>query len=79
MTEQEWRLIFSERLKRYMKLRNMNQKNLSIKSGLTECAISRYCKGARVPNGDNIVRLAKSLNCTTDDLIMVDEMIDISK
>jgi len=56
-------------IKSLIKLKKMTQKELAIKSGLTESAISHYVKGDRVPRGSNLVKIAKALGTTTDDLL----------
>ena len=77
MTEQEWRKIFSNRLRRLAYSRGLhNHKKLAERSGLSEVTISRYFNCERTPNTDSIIRLAKALNCTTDELIMVEKYID---
>lgn len=77
MTEQEWRKEFARRL---LKIKHNNkdydQKELAEASGISESTISHYMKGTRTPKGDNIVKLAKALECTTDELMMVDEKIE---
>ena len=77
MTEQEWRKEFARRL---LKIKHNNkdydQKELAEASGISESTISHYMKGARTPKGENLVRLAKALDCTVDKRIMVDEIIE---
>lgn len=73
MTEQEWREEFGKRITR-LKYRagKMNQKELAEASGISEDAISRYKNGTRTPSGYNLVRLAKALNCSLDELLPTD-------
>ena len=77
MTEEEWRKEFARRL---LKIKHNNkdydQKELAEASGISESTISHYMKGTRTPKGENLVRLAKALDCTVDELIMVDEIIE---
>ena len=77
MTEQEWRKEFARRL---LKIKHNNkgydQKELAEASGISESTISHYMKGTRTPKAENLVRLAKALDCTVDELIMVDEIIE---
>ena len=76
MTEQEWRKEFARRLRRIAyQNKDYNQKELAKASGISEVTISRYYKGLRSPSGDNLVKLAHALDCSIDELVMVDEMI----
>lgn len=77
MTEQELRTEFSRRLLRlaYQKGK-YDQKELSEITGISETTISYYMNGMCLPKMGNIVKLAQALNCSTDELIMVDEPIE---
>ena len=48
---------------------NMTQKELALKTGITESAISHYIKGDRVPRGVTLIKLAQALGVTTDDIL----------
>lgn len=50
--------------------RNMTQRELAEKSGLTEASVSRYFNGERTPNLKNAERMAKAVGLT---LILVKE------
>lgn len=54
----------------------ISQKQLSEMTGITESAISHYIKGDRVPRGANLVKIAKALGTTTDDLLSGDKEMD---
>lgn len=45
------------------------QKDVAEETGLTECAISRYCNGDSIPNIISIMLIAKALKCELNDLI----------
>ncbi len=47
----------------------MSQKELANITGITESAISHYVKGDRVPRGINLLKIAKALGTTADDLL----------
>lgn len=70
ITELEWRRLFSERVRHYMQLYDINQKELAESIGVTGAAMSRYLSRKRTPKIDVIVRLASAFACTTDELIM---------
>lgn len=44
----------------------MSQKELSVKAGVTEAAVSHYLKGDRVPRGALLLNLANALGVTAD-------------
>jgi transcriptional regulator with XRE-family HTH domain len=66
------RNIFAERLRfAREKIRNLTQAQLSEKSGLPATSISHFenTEGSRKPSFDNLRRLAKALDVTTDYLL----------
>lgn len=78
MTDKEYMLTFAYVLNKKIgnnkqkKIYPGTQKELSEASGITEAAISRYIKAARLPNARNLCRLADALNCTIDELTRFD-------
>lgn len=61
--------VFSERLVALMREKDINQKELAKKAGITESAMSYYVKGDRVPRSDILTRITKALETTTDYLL----------
>lgn len=61
--------IFSERISLLLSQKKLSQKELAIKAGVTESAMSYYVKGERTPRGEVLSRIAKALNCSTDYLL----------
>ena len=61
--------IFSERLSLILSRKKLSQKELAVKAGVTESAMSYYVKGERTPRGEVLSRIAKALNCSTDYLL----------
>lgn len=61
--------IFSDRISLLLSQNNLSQKELAIKAGVTESAMSYYVKGGRTPRGEVLSRIAKALNSTTDYLL----------
>ena len=61
--------VFSERMSELMKSNGLSQKELAIKAGVTESAMSYYAKGERTPRSDVLTRIAKALGTTTDYLL----------
>lgn len=64
------------RIKEMLDEKNITQKQLSEITGITESAISHYIKGDRVPRGSNLVKIAKALGTTADDLLSGDREMD---
>lgn len=60
---------FSYRLEEILKARNMTQKELATRSGVTEAAISHYIKGDRTPRSVVLSRIATALNTTSEYLM----------
>lgn len=61
------------RIKELLTVKGISQKQLSEMTGITESAISHYIKGDRVPRGTNLVKIAKALGTTADDLLSGDK------
>lgn len=64
------------RIKEMLHEKNISQKQLAEMTGVTESAISHYIKGDRVPRGANLVKIAKALGTTADDLLSGDREMD---
>jgi len=67
MASMEERL--NRRIKELMKEQSMTQKELARRSGLTEASVSKYLSGARKPQLEAIIALAKTLNTDADYLL----------
>lgn len=50
----------------------MNQRELSIKTNITEVSLSRYIKGIRVPKVTVLATIARALNTSVDYLIGIE-------
>ena len=48
----------------------MTQRELAREIGTTEAAMSRYCRGLRIPKATTVGKMAKVLNTTTDYIIL---------
>lgn len=64
------------RIKEMIEEKNISQKQLSEMTGISESAISHYINGNRVPRGSNLVKIAKALGTTADDLLSGDREMD---
>ena len=65
-----WRMKVLEEMKK----QNIDQKDLSKLSGVTESSISRYLHNDKRPRLDIIVNFAKALNLKTEYLLEEDEV-----
>jgi len=63
-------MTFEERAKKLMEEKGMNQKELSIKSGISEPSLSRYLKGTSQPRKDILVNLAKAFDVDVSFLLL---------
>jgi len=61
--------ISGKKLRRLRLLRNFTQKELAVKSGITDAAIRNYELGNRSPNREQLIKIAEALNCDTSALL----------
>lgn len=69
MSEEKWRLGFSRRLLKRMRVCGFNQEMLAEKTGLSVMTVSRYLNGKSLPNIYRAEKLAEILHCTVEDLL----------
>lgn len=62
-------MISGEKLKKLRLLRELTQKELAIKSDLTDSAIRNYELGYRSPNKKQLLKIAEALECDVSALI----------
>ena len=67
---------WNEKVKSLMKKKNINQKELSALSGITESSISRYLSGDKSPRMDIVVNIAKALDVSVDFFLDDDQKCD---
>ena len=70
-------MTWQEKVKQLMQDQNINQKQLSQRSGITEASVSRYLKSERTARIDIIVNFAKALNVTTEYLLNDDDETEL--
>ena len=61
--------VFSDRLKELRKKNRLTQKELAEKIGIKQNSYSDWETGKNEPNLENIVKLSKILDTTTDELL----------
>lgn len=71
---------FGEILKNLRKSRNLTQKELGAKIGLSKAVVSKYENGMGYPTYDVLIRIAQYFGVTTDYLLGVasDKTVDVS-
>lgn len=65
--------MLNERLAKLLQGKNITQKELASKAGVTEAAVSHYLKGDRVPRASVLARIAQALGTTVDYLVSGNE------
>lgn len=68
ITEDEFKIEFSYRLRKILKMKGISQKELADLTGINYSLISLYMVGKHTPNFYTVDRIAKALNISTDDL-----------
>ena len=76
MTELEWIEIFGNNLADMLKDANMTQKELADAAGISESMVSDYVHKRRAPRLRSIINIAYVLNCSVDELMDFEEMIE---
>lgn len=69
MSEEDYKLIFSKNLKKYMKLNEKEQIDLINDLGFNKSAVSTWCNGTRLPRMDKVNALAEYFGINRSDLI----------
>ncbi len=69
-------MTWEKKVKDLMKSRNINQKQLSELSGISESSISRYLHSGQRPRMDVVVNIAKALSVETEYLLEDTETTD---
>ncbi len=60
--------LFQEKVRELMIRENINQKELSRKSGISEASLSRYLKGTTQPRMDVLINIANVFNVDVNTL-----------
>lgn len=76
MTELEWITIFGDNLVDLLKRANMTQQELADETGLSKATISAYIHKRKAPGLKAIINIAYALDCSVDELIDFEEMIE---
>ncbi len=71
-------MTWQEKVKDLMNKNDLNRKQLSKLSGITEASVSRYLKGKRAARMDIIINFTKALNVTVKYLLNDDSESNLS-
>lgn len=66
VSDDEYRKEFGRRLKKIMLKEQVTQDELTEKTGITQCMISKYINGISVPSFTNAVKIANALHYSVD-------------
>lgn len=69
MSEREFNIIFSERLRYYLKKYDMTQIELAKKLGVGSTSVYNWCNGIKTPRMDKVDAMCKIFNCKRSDLM----------
>ena len=67
--EECWRYEFSQRLRTKMRQRAVRQEILSEETGISRPMISHYMNGKSLPSIYNVMKIARALHCTVEELM----------
>lgn len=69
MSEQEFNVIFSKRLKYYLGKYDMTQSELAKRLGVSTQSVTNWCKAAKSPRMDKIDSMCEIFHCKRSDLM----------
>ena len=70
MTEYEWRIVFANRLRDMLEKKQMTQKELSKKSGVSLPYLNTCLILDKTPSVAMILKICNALGCTMDKLVV---------
>ena len=63
-------MLNTDKIRHLMKKKDIRSKDLAAKIGISESMMSFILSGLREPSVQILVRIAKTLECSVDDIIM---------
>lgn len=69
MTEESFLQIFSRRLRYYMSIHDISQKELAEQLGVGTTSVYNWCNGIKSPRMDKVDRMCKIFGCRLSDLM----------
>ncbi|MNZ46184.1 HTH-type transcriptional regulator ImmR [compost metagenome] len=78
-TSQERTMTIATNLKRIREAKKLTQREVWEAAGIGKSSLTAYEAGRSDPTGDSIVKLAKALGVTTDELLLTDQERTVSE
>lgn len=75
VSEEDWKLEFSRKLKNKLAARCIPQKEFAKRIGVNEMTMSRYITGKRIPDSYTMGKIAHALNCDIEYLTNFDYLL----
>jgi len=72
MSQQDFLILFSNRLKFFLEQNSMTQKELADHLGVTAAAVSNWCNGIKTPRMSTIDSMCKLFGCNREDFYKED-------
>lgn len=72
-------MTIAENLKKFRKAKKLTQKDVWDAAGVSKSSYTSYEAGNAIPAADTVVRLAKVLGTTTDELLLTDAERSVSE
>ena len=69
----------TNKVRKLMTERRIQQRDLAMMSGVTEAAMSRYLAGTRQPKSETLANMATALHTTSNDLLGMEPPPDIEQ
>lgn len=69
MSERDFNIIFSERLRYYLNKYDMTQIELAKKLGVGSTSVYNWCNGIKTPRMDKVDSMCRIFNCKRSDLM----------
>lgn len=69
MSEDDYKIIFSKNLRRYLEKNNKTQNDLIKDLGLSSSTVSNWCTGTKMPRMNSVEMLANYFGISKSDLI----------
>lgn len=76
MSEKEYAESFARRLRFYLSMNDMSQRELATKLGVTTGAVSQWCTGAKTPRMDKVDAMCEIFGCRRSDFLDATEERD---
>lgn len=70
--------VIGSRIARVRNVKGMTQDELSSKIGVHKQTVSRWERGERTPNGEELLKLALTLDCSSDFLLGISSELKVS-